>query len=219
MIDVHAAAMQVEALGLSPERIYRSNMMESGSDFSGQPVEDWSDLSSRLAAVLSELATRDGSSPEAILIISDRTEPYCFVQYACGAVLDGIWAEAANDKSFPKHRRYSREDKKRLRNSGWKKPGNGIPTWSYSFSSEDADPAQRSVALTQGTWEIAQMSVTALRDVMRIESPRRLTYDAFVNAISGVKGLRVLNAPEPLTLDGLGLDRKPSESQDDANPG
>ncbi|TDC50793.1 hypothetical protein E1281_21440 [Actinomadura sp. KC345] len=153
--------------------------------------QDWPDFSARLGRVLAELAPGERS---VILIIMDSAEPGCMVQYICGGDGGGTWAEVASNKSLPKHRRLSKDDEQRLRSTGWDKPSGGrwspvrLPNWSTDrFSDPEADHGV-----------LADMSVTALRDVLRIASPAGLMYDAFDQETG-----------EPVTLGALGVAREP----------
>jgi len=146
---------------------------------------DWSDLLVRLNSVLMDLDMRERS---ATLIITDRDEPRCFVQYAFGAALEGVTAEVVSNDFLPEERRLPRKDRKRLRADGWRKPGHaGMPNW---WSSHSADPGS-------GYQALAGMTVTALRDVLRIESPHGLSYTAFDTETN-----------ESINLAGLGLARE-----------
>lgn len=101
----------------------------------------------------------------------------------------------ASNKFLPKHRRLSKEDEQRLRSTGWDEPRGTRssvvrrPNWSTDrFSDPRADHGA-----------LADMSVTALRDVLRIASPAGLLYAAF-DQESG----------EPVPLSALDLPREPS---------
>ncbi|TDC62080.1 hypothetical protein E1200_27005 [Actinomadura sp. GC306] len=151
--------------------------------------QEWPDFTARLGRVLAALASDDRP---VILIISDASEPGCMVQYICGDE-GGTWAEVASNRTLPKHRRLSKEDEKHLRAIGWDKPRGSrwtrgsVPNWSTDrFSGPGADHGA-----------LAEMSVAALRDVLRIPSPGSLTYDAFHQETG-----------EPVSLSDLGLSRQ-----------
>ena len=152
--------------------------------------QDWPDFSARLGRVLAELSSGERA---VILIIADASEPGCMVQYICGGDGGGTWAEVAGNKSLPKHRRLSKDDEERLRSTGWDRPSGSrwsaarVPNWSTDrFSDPKADHGA-----------LADMSVTALRDVLHITSPSGLTYDAFDQETG-----------EPVDLSALGLPRE-----------
>ncbi|MGH3658336.1 MAG: TY-Chap domain-containing protein [Micromonosporaceae bacterium] len=153
---------------------------------------DWSMFAARLDTVLTELAKHE---QDVALIIADRREPTCFVQFLCGGDFEGIWAEVAGEKYLPGDRRYSKEDKQRLSADGWEKPGgrwwapSRIPNWSSAHPMDGA-----------GYRALADKVVRALHYVLRIEAPAALNYDAFLQA-SG----------EPLTLDRLELPRRAAD--------
>ncbi|TDC97809.1 hypothetical protein [Actinomadura sp. 7K507] len=153
--------------------------------------QDWPDFSTRLGRVLAELAP--GERP-VILVVMDASEPGCMVQYICGGDGGGTWAEVASNKSLPKHRRLSKDDERRLSAAGWDKPRGSrwsvgqLPNWSTDrFSDPKADHGA-----------LADMSVAALRDVLRVASPAGLMYDAFDQETG-----------EPVTLGALGVPREP----------
>ncbi|MGH3662621.1 MAG: TY-Chap domain-containing protein [Micromonosporaceae bacterium] len=150
---------------------------------------DWSVFAARLDVVLTELAARE---EHMVLIISDSREKSCFAQYLCGGDFDGIWAEVASNKYLPQDRQLSNEDQKRLAADGWDRPkrwwrNTGVPNWS-SFHSAGRGIRHRA---------LADMTVRALRDAMRVESAQLLCYDAFVQATG-----------EPITIDRLELPRQ-----------
>ena len=150
---------------------------------------EWSMFTDRLEAVLTQLAK--AQDPGAVLIISDSREPSCYVQFLCGGDVEGIWAEAANDKDMPADRRFSDEDKKRLAADGWKKPSRWwqapkVVNWSYCPDPDDVREYRRT----------AEMAVTALQ-LMKIKDPGQLVYHAFGAGLG-----------EPITLDQLQLPRK-----------
>ncbi|MFT3888486.1 MAG: hypothetical protein QM713_10040 [Arachnia sp.] len=153
----------------------------------------WDGFEARLVAGLREVSER------VLLVVSSKTNPYAYVQFA--GEENEIYAEASGFTPV------SADGAAALVSAGWATPGVGQPNWESSLPMP---------ALTSEYAELARRCVVALRDAFAVSGPDDLEYRAWREPEEAPPGVtwplerfeELDKGENPLAIDALELPQK-----------
>lgn len=150
-----------------PERIY---------------IRSWESFQTALVETLA------GVEPWHFLVVRERAQPQCSVQFAMEDAK--LHAEAMGNDYLPESRKITSDGELTMQLAGWQLPREG------SWWADQAWPAT-----TDDYRRMAARAVTALRDVLQVPSPTKLETEQGRHRAPAAEGA-VVRRDEPITEDG-----------------